>query len=566
MALEISNIIHAIGLVQGGVPPALLGGTGFQATIVRSAAGVYQLTTELSVDYGEAMALASVPAPFVVNARVISDGVIEVVTELGGLGVDPPQLQVVVLRYRSGEIIAPPIPPYTPGALGSFNVRTPANGGDDITGNGSAALPFATPARALAALGGRPGVIHMGSGTYTRPLLADLAGPIVFVGDGGGDAGDDGLIEVIAPQAAGGGTAAGLVVGAGFTVANEGDAIEMLDGAAAGLRRTIVAVENADTELRPARNFSPAPAPGDSFRIVRPAVIWDGFINTETWAQNIGAPTWHFELTSTGLPGAAGLLEACYLCNIAIDGAPSTVWNIQGVLLCCYGVDLSANISNVRVAGGLLAMGTDGLSGRADQLAALLGFASAELFAGYTLTRRATDTSHLRLSAGGLFGYVQGRSAGMSLSRSCVVRLLGGETGRIALFSSQCVLLASATPRMRVTATAGLAAVSGSVGANLDISTAVSLVSAAGDCLRLSEGSIARISGTATAASATGNAANASQGGRVFINGSPVGNWVGGSADFRVSATETATNAGFPAVDATLFAAVGNGSIITRIG
>jgi hypothetical protein len=61
------------------------------------------------------------------------------------------------------------------------------------------------------------------------------------------------------------------------------------------------------------------------------------------------------------------------------------------------------------------------------------------------------------------------------------------------------------------------------------------------------------------------SAGDCSQGGQLYLAGGvPV--WSGaGALDFRVSAAETQPDAFFAALDATLFAAAGNGSIITRI-
>jgi hypothetical protein len=571
MALEIANVVHAIGLVGFddvvGVPtPALRAGVGFQAAIVRAAAGAYQMSTEISADYGEVMCVVSVPAPLQGNARMGADGVVDIVVLFEGLPVDPAEFTVVVFRFRSGTTPIPNLPPFAAaGLITNFNVRTPANGGNDVTGVGSAALPFASPTRALAVLGNRPGIIHMGTGTYTRPLLAGLDGPLVFVGDGGGDVLDDALVEVVAPQAAAGGTGAGIVVGAGLGAAVvRRDSIEMLDGAAIGQRRTIAAIDGG-TDIIPARNFSPAPAPGDSFRIVRSAVLWNAFTDNETWIQNCGSLTRGLAGLSVTIP-VTGFLRAVYLANIGLDGAPGTTLRIVDALVVAHGLDQTDNIAVVAFENAGIFSGCDSDIGTAVQIAALLGQASASLWAGYGY---AAGAAFLGLGIdGGFFGYSVTPS-GLLADSLTEIRLLGGTSGRVAVQTgAELRLQSTAAPRLRITATGADNAISGNgmaaVSSN-QITAGVSIVADAGDAVRLRAGSQARLEGGLAVTSVTGNACNCSQGGQAYIEGSPAATWAGGGADFRVSATETLAAAGFAAVDVTLAAAVANGALVTRV-
>lgn len=127
-----------------------------------------------------------------------------------------------------------------------------------------------------------PGVIHLGTHpaggwimpTFRARLLLDH---IVVVGDGAGEAGVDGFTEVVASTVALAGSGNRKVVSAALGAVSHGGfgdlsclTIEILSGAAIGDRRTIR--RNTATDIIPVAAFSAAVAPGDSYRIVRPAI------------------------------------------------------------------------------------------------------------------------------------------------------------------------------------------------------------------------------------------------------------------------------------------------------
>lgn len=118
---------------------------------------------------------------------------------------------------------------------------------------------------------------HLASGNYQwNEQLGPLPGPAALgiVCDGAGQSGDDGFTEVQSAEAAAAGTGQRVVVdpnGGLTTNVWQGFSIEILSGAAAGDRRNIAT--NTATNIIPNAAFSAAVAPGDSFRIVRPAAI-----------------------------------------------------------------------------------------------------------------------------------------------------------------------------------------------------------------------------------------------------------------------------------------------------
>ncbi len=131
MALEIANVIHAVGKVQGGAPPALLTGVGLQAAVSRSAAGVYQLQTEIAIDASEAVVFVDAPAFGNVlprcNGSISAPGIVNVVIAgQQGAGVDPPYFDVEVQRFIAGAVPLPAVtPPVAPTGGQFVNVIDP---------------------------------------------------------------------------------------------------------------------------------------------------------------------------------------------------------------------------------------------------------------------------------------------------------------------------------------------------------------------------------------------------------------------------------------------------------
>lgn len=192
-------------------------------------------------------------------------------------------------------------------------------------------------------------IVHIASGTYTwegtlGPL--HLRSSVFLIGDGADQAGDDGFTELIAPAPAGGGSTDSVVVSAGGLVvdAYRGKTIEILDGAAAGDRRTIR--NNTATDFVPVAKFS-ASVLGASYRIVEPAVEF----------QLAGVP-------SSSAPNDSTICEvgtrgdfasqwrnttpgySLHLCNLRLAGVDTTsptkmvTWSIYGASVVLFGVEL----------------------------------------------------------------------------------------------------------------------------------------------------------------------------------------------------------------------------------
>lgn len=447
------------------------------------------------------------------------------------------------------------------GVLREFYVRTD---GSDITGQGIPSRPYRTPERALRELQsfGR-GIVNLGSGSYPRPLMNGIRGPVVLVGDGGGDPADDGLTEVEAPAASQAGTGAGVVVGAGYVAGGQrGNAIEVLSGAAAGQRRTVV--DNTATDLIPARNFDPAPAPGDTFRVVQPAVVFTGFDTSNVWIQGCGVRQHEDAFGPSGSPSVAGSLDAIYLVNLALDASASALAHIAGSQVKAFGLECRSNVA-LHVRGADLFCGGDG-GDDAATLGALLGLTATQ-YAGYTLARRGA-TSALFAGAS-LFGFLGGDAGQLTLVGGTAAQVRGGALfQRVFMTHGSRILLnkSAAVPRTQIARTgAGDCISMASPGCSAIIGTACEVSADSGRALAVSTGSSAQVSGTAVMTSVSGTAVDASQGGRVYATSAPAGNWAGGGADTRVSATETQPAAFYAAVDDTLVAGVGNGSLVTRV-
>lgn len=448
-----------------------------------------------------------------------------------------------------------------------FYVRTPVNGGSDTQGNGSIPQPFATPQRAASELqrfNGRPTVVHMGSGVYQRPVLNGLRGPVVFVGDGGGASLDDGLNQELAPTAADVGTGAGTVTGTFAPGAFDGFAIEMIDGAAAGQRRTIQ--ETTPTDLIPAALFSPAPAAGDLYRVVSPNIFWQGWQSSAPWMQGCGAP---LGIGFSSPPADLNTVwRAVYLVNLLLTDAAPFSSRVADSAVALYGVQGAANMSSWNAQDCFTALGADQASNQsAANLGLLLGI-DPLAYRGYTLSSQSLSPLSLAVFSGTASGtYVS--TGGISVGQfggllfyGGRLACTGGTSGVTLAQSGTAEIFLAQSPQLLILTEAGFGARCRQ-GATLRMNSG-EIVSDSGDCIRVDQGSIATLAAATLLTAVAGNAVNASQAGRVSIDGDPTGNWTGGSADTRVSATEDLAAAGYVAVDTTLVAAVGNGSIITR--
>lgn len=156
-----------------------------------------------------------------------------------------------------------------------------ANGSDVNTGM-SPADPLKTLEAAYAlvpALLAAPVVIHMASGTYAAPQMPvwqpiSPSGALYVYGDGAGQVGDDGFVEVAT------GSVDSITDGVRFDVTGGGltedewlgYTLEVTSGTDIGARRTIRF--NGTDEVQTSGILDNLAAT-DTFRVIRPAVIWD---------------------------------------------------------------------------------------------------------------------------------------------------------------------------------------------------------------------------------------------------------------------------------------------------
>ncbi len=267
--------------------------------------------------------------------------------------------------------------------------------GDDANDGLSTGAPLKTFAAAVAKLPNAISentIIHMGSGTYTAIELGQriLSAPFVIWGDGAGGGGDDGFTEVQASAAAAAGTTASQVIDPSFPIADDvflDFTIEMLTGLAAGQRRTIQEVVGTTGAIIPARAFDSAVTSGDTFRIIRPAVILEGdgafeFIaglGPRDEASRGGNPDAPFILANVQMKAATG--------GVAAGG----VFNFLSVHLLLFGVEFFGSgaggnslfyFSDCEVMSGL-----DDIFAGTAEIPAALGLTSAAAdWAGWGLT------------------------------------------------------------------------------------------------------------------------------------------------------------------------------------
>lgn len=239
---------------------------------------------------------------------------------------------------------------------------------DDDTGSdenpGTEQLPLATLTEAVSRVPDHvksPVVIHLlphtGAGYAWAPILGKvMSDNLWIVGEG--------FTELLTTQTATAGTGSNAVVDptGGFTIdVYVGKTIEILSGAAAGTRRLIKS-NTADTFV-PSSPFSPAPADGDSYRVVEPSVYvtLDSSLPNTVLAENclgsvilpnipddglrdgssyIGLVNFRFNLTNIGGSYDLHLNNA----TIAMFGVESVVEDISIVCTpastCAMGLDL----------------------------------------------------------------------------------------------------------------------------------------------------------------------------------------------------------------------------------
>ncbi|HEY5622299.1 MAG TPA: hypothetical protein VIV14_00965, partial [Gammaproteobacteria bacterium] len=155
----------------------------------------------------------------------------------------------------------------------------------DDNGPGTSAIPLATLNEAIQRVNlariTRPTIVHLATApvngevayAFTRQLgPIDLAAPLVFIGDGAGQPGDDGFTELLVDTVdAGASSTVVPVTGGGMGIdAFFGKTLELTSGTETGFRRTLNS--NDATDLNLDAELANAPAQNDGLRIVEPAV------------------------------------------------------------------------------------------------------------------------------------------------------------------------------------------------------------------------------------------------------------------------------------------------------
>lgn len=447
-----------------------------------------------------------------------------------------------------------------------YYVRTFANGGRDVTGSGTPGRPYATPARALreAARANGRAVIHLGSGTYEAPLVKNVLGSVAFIGDGGGEPTDDGMIEVAGPLVADVGTDADGIAGAFAPGAFDAFTIEGLTGALQGQRRSIADTEAAT--LVPARRFEPAAAAGDTYRIVRPAVLWENLPREGVWIQNCGAT--EVLMNRQGISASRDpMIAAIYLCNLELGPSAAQAVVLSNSNVAAYGVLLTA--TNLRVAGGQLASGCEDDNAEARGLSALIpqtptGQNTEFAWAGWGLSSLDLGGFLAEVYAGTFFGIAAAKVKAIAALNGRFTFLGGWVTALLADRLSYGYVGREQSPYARSEGTVGLDVARNSF-VDVDVG-AILVAQGPQDAIRAREGGSANVAGSITATSVTGTAVNCIGGGKVYLIGDPAaGTFTGGSAAFRVDAATTGVVGDFAAVGATVVSPSGDGSLVTRV-
>lgn len=289
---------------------------------------------------------------------------------------------------------ASPLSPHRAEAIGRLDLYVAAAAANASDRNdGSLEYPLATFGELLRRLeylcrsaAGAPVVVHMGSGTYawTRTLQdLRLRAPFVIIGDGAGQPGDDGFVDVLGSTAAAVGSSANGVAAAGLTIDDLVDySIVIESGAAAGDRRSIA--RNSATLIMPASPFSAAVAAGDLYRVVRsgvivtaPVPVGGGVLGWSPVAiSGVGSP----ELVNPGASGNGVIAPnpaALFLVNLTIDNPGTVDGNGSRFQI----IDSAVTLAGVRfdgaAASGLFRVAADGAS---QVMAGLDSYSTVPLF------------------------------------------------------------------------------------------------------------------------------------------------------------------------------------------
>jgi hypothetical protein len=182
-------------------------------------------------------------------------------------------------------------------------------------------------------------VVHWGSGTYTyvtppKAIVFSDQGGLIFHGDGAGQPGDDGFVELGTGTVTAHSTAGGALIvtdGGAAWVTDEwtGKTVQITSGANVGWLRTVI--ENTATTYEYVGRGYTAILPGDTFRFVESGVTLVG----------VGTPF----TTDKLLPGPIVFINFRLQSNDTLFASP---WIPQGSFMGAYGLELDA-LSRTRV-------------------------------------------------------------------------------------------------------------------------------------------------------------------------------------------------------------------------
>lgn len=188
---------------------------------------------------------------------------------------------------------------------------------------------------------------HFDSATHPAPSFPVGWGqyePIAFIGDGAGQAGDDGQTEIQAPAVAQAGTTTLIVQNpVGLTTAFVGATLEVLDGAAAGAKRTICRIAGTSIYVPQAiAGF----AAGDSYRIYEPAALVEfaGGTLLQQWEPVIATP-----FAVQRYP----VLPKLLLQDVAITSDGTTGGRVETSHVVGLGIDIQAGPLNLTWGGAM---------------------------------------------------------------------------------------------------------------------------------------------------------------------------------------------------------------------
>lgn len=202
-----------------------------------------------------------------------------------------------------------------------------ATTGSDANDGLSPAAPVATLARAYELVGTGPienrSYIHLASGSYElaeAPFTTLGDGLVTLLGDGAGQAGDDGFVEVSTGVTSAPSAFRFEAIVAGPLVANDliGYVIEFTSGGFEGHRRHIA--RNTTTTIRFATGLASAPPAGVTFRILAPGVTLN---NPDLTPRTIGRRA-SMGIVNIRFSSAGGGLELDRMIAIAYGLSTST--------------------------------------------------------------------------------------------------------------------------------------------------------------------------------------------------------------------------------------------------